>query len=581
MADIYKIAESWMSVWVRSGPGPKYSRVGIIHGKDNEEYEVTERKNTYWLKIGNDRWVCDRDTNGTMVMLKVSTTTTEKVEAEEVEQTDTTEDELDESPYAYFPDTELIMISEDNNKSVESVYLSEVENSFSVSNIRGIFGMPYQFMESADTRIADKEGSIGRKFAKEVIGDMPLLLITPGKPVFMGEYGKKDKERLLEQFIYQSADHTENIKEIVLGKDFGKYYTLEYAYNEYYKYVNPMCRIAARYMNLKDSNGDSIKVDGVELESYNWAQNTNDNFHKLFSVYRGCTAWYCDSETSISDTFTNGTGSSKIADSINSVSEYGRELNFLLGTVKSETGVALDKFTNGDNLDANMENVNNFINGALGNNSVGGIFKTLTNSIQTVVAGGKLVFPEIWTDSSFSRSYDISLKLISPDGDDLSIYLNIIVPILHLLGLVLPREAVKSHGYISPFLVRAFYKGLFNVDIGIITDMSITKGKESAWTPSGVPSMVEVRFTIKDLYNDMYMTSMDNMKCHMMNNIILMDYIGNLCGININEPDVYRGIDLYLTQNLKNRITDTWHLNIWGSLDNWVTNAWQKIFGKF
>lgn len=576
MAEIYKVAESWMGVWVRKGPGVSYAKLSVIYGKDKKEYTVTERKNKYWLKIGDNKWVCDRDSNGMIVMKKTGTTSAAKVKASDVNASNNSKlTEVDEESYAYVPDTELIVL--DKYQSSEIEYLTDIKNNFTISNIRGIFGMPYQFMVSTDPRLSNKTDALGRKYAKEIVASMPLLLITPGTPRFMGKYGKKDKESVLEQFIGYAAGHEENIKDLILGEDFGKYYTLEYAYNEYYKYVNPMCRFAARYMNLQD-----VKIDGVKLDSFRWAENTNDNFNKLFTVYRGCTAWYCDSDTQISDTFTNSTTPSMIGDKINSLSDYGRELQFLLGTAKSETGLALDKFTSAENLTTNMSNVNNFIDGVLGNSSsVGGIFKTLTNSVQTVVAGGKLVFPELWGGSEFSRSYDIKLKLVSPDGDDLSVYLNIIVPILHLLGLVLPREAVKSHGYISPFLVRAYYKGLFNVDMGIITDMSITKGKESAWTPSGVPTTVDVSFTIKDLYNDMYMTNMDGMKYKMMNNIILLDYIGNLCGININETDVIRGIDMYFTQNIKNRITDTWHLKIWGALDQWVTNRWASIFSKF
>ena len=396
----------------------------------------------------------------------------------------------------------------------------------------------------------------------------------------MAKYSKKDKENILKKFISAAAGNESNLGDTIFSETFGKYYSLEYAYNDYFQYVNPMCRIAARIMNLQDKT-----IDGTKLESYNWAKNVNSNFKKIFSVYRNCTAWYCESETSISDNFSNGTSESMLGSKINSLSDYGRELNFILGTVKSNTygtniGTVLDRFTDENKLNESMENVNEMVSNALGS-GVGNIFKSITNATQTVVSGGKLVFPELWSDSQFSRSYNVNLKLVSPDGDDLSIYLNIIVPMLHLLGLVLPREAPKSHGYISPFLVRAFYKGLFNVDMGIITDLTFTKGKDSAWTLSGLPTTVDVSFTIKDLYNDMYISSMDNMKHNMLSNIILMDYISNLCGVNINEVDIYRGIDLFLIQNVKNRITDTWHMKMWGSLDQWVSNKWQNLFGKF
>ena len=38
MADIYKIAESWMGVWVRTGPGVNYATKSVIYGKDKKGY---------------------------------------------------------------------------------------------------------------------------------------------------------------------------------------------------------------------------------------------------------------------------------------------------------------------------------------------------------------------------------------------------------------------------------------------------------------------------------------------------------------------------------------------------------------
>lgn len=597
MADKYKIAESWMGVWVRSGPGTKYSKKSVIYGKDNREYIVTERQNSYWLKIPElNGWCCDRDANGMIVMKmtqkgvavegdndKSSTKGEVDVQEEQKkaeEEAKAKESEQDEESYAYVPDENYQIVS--LSQSDTSDFTTSLESNFSISTIRGIFGMPYQFMANSDPRVTDAPDGIGRKYAKEIVSHMPLLLITPGKPVFMAKYTREDQGKILERFIQAASGQEDGIRDVILSdKGFGKYYSLEYAYNDYIQYVNPMCRIAARLMNLQD-----VEVDGMKLDSYEWSEHTNANFSKLFSVYRGCTAWYCESENNVSDSFSNGTTESMMSSKINSLSEYGRELNFILGTVKSSTGVALDRFTSAENLASNMENVENFINGALGDNSLSSIFKSITGAAQTVASGGKLVFPEIWSESSFSRSYNVNLKLVSPDGDDLSIYLNIIVPMLHLLGLVLPRQADDTtsgfaYGYISPFLVRGFYKGFFNVDMGIITDLSFSKGKDSAWTSSGIPTTVDVSFTIKDLYNDMYMTDTSKMKNNMMKNIILMDYIANMCGININEVDVFRGIELFFTQNIENRIKDSWRVKLWGSLDQWVTNKWQNIFGKF
>lgn len=590
MADKYKIAETWMTVWVRTGPGVSYSKKTVLYGKDEEEYLVTERKNKYWLNIEGLGWCCDRNSNGVMVMELVKKNVIDPSKIKLRARTNNNNNQTtsssnkttteDEESYAYVPDKDYQIISVSSSSTND--FTTSLQDNFNISNIRGIFGMPYQFMDNADPRVTDSSNAIGRKYAKEIVSNMPLLLMTPGKPVFMSKYSEKDKKNILQKFINAASGQESGIRDTVLSdKGFGKYYSLEYAYKDYFEYVNPMCRIAARLMNVHN-----IQVDGTSLDSYNWLEKANNNVGKLFSVYRGCTAWYCESENSINDSFSNNTTESMLASKINSLSDYGRELNFILGTVKSGTGVALDKFTSAENLSQSMENVEDMINTALGDNKLSGVFSSITNAAQTVVAGGKLVFPEIWSDSSFSRSYNINLKLVSPDGDDLSIYLNIIVPMLHLLGLVLPRQAADtkdgfSYGYISPFLVRAFYKGFFNVDMGIITDLSFTKGKESAWTSSGVPTTVDVSFTIKDLYSDMYMTSNKGISNGMMKNIILMDYISNMCGININEVDVYRGIELFFTQNIENKVKDVWRMNIWGSLDQWVSNRYQNIFGKF
>lgn len=564
MADTYKVAASWMGIWIRSGPGTNYAKKGVLYGKDGKTY-IAEDKSGHYVKLKGVGWVTTKDTDGLVVLKKVGTTSSSKVKPEKEEKP---KKEVNEESYAYVPTEKPISVS-------ETEFNFALENNFTISNLRGIFGMPYQFMPSADPRLSTKS-DIGRKYAKEIVSSMPLLLMTAGKPVFMPGYSTDDQKSILEGFMKAATGQESNIKDIIFSERFGKYYSLEYAYKEYFEYVDPMCRVAARMMNLQDK-----VVDGEKLESKRWAEAVNSKFEKLFSVYHGCTAWYCDSETNISDNFSNGTTESMLGSKINSVSDYGRELQFLLGTVKSGTGVAFDKFTNQEELTKNMENVNDFISKTLGDNSVSGIFGSITNAAQTVVAGGKLVFPEMWSESSFSRSYNVNLKLVSPDGDDLSVYLNIIVPMLHLLGFALPREAAKGHGYISPFLVRAFYKGLFNVDMGIITDLSFNKGREAAWTSSGIPTIVEVSFTIKDLYNDIYLTNMDSMKHNMMHNIILMDYISNLCGININEVDIYRAIDLFLIQNIKNRITDTWHMKIWKNLEQYVSNKWLSIVGAF
>ena len=557
MAEIWKVIGTY-SVWVHTGPGTSYPHPGVLYGKDNKEYTVTERKNTYWLNIGSG-WACECDWNGLRVMTKVRDSNPPKpVEP------DPTYENVEEEELAWVPDTDPIIIS-------SSEFASSLDQTLRIKNLRGIFGMPYQFLPSVDTRVGTTNDAIGRKYGEMIVAKMPLLLMTPGTPVFMAKFTEKQKANILEKFISFSTGEEGSLDELIDRE--GKYYSLKYAYNDYFKYVNPMCRAAARFLNIQDET-----IDGVKLDEYNWAWNTNENVQQFLSAYRGCLAFYINSDTQVSEDFSNSTTESQLASKVNGLSDYGREINYLLGSATSGTalGSVYDKFVNQEELSNNIENLNNFINNTLLGR--GQIFSNITSNIQTVVAGGRLIFPEIWSESSFARSYSINMKFTSPDCDKLSIYLNILVPLYHLIGLAAPRQ-VKSNGYISPFLVRAFYKGLFNVDMGIITSLSVTKGAEGAWTKDGLPTVVDVAITLKDLYSDMAITSSDDIKLNFMNNIILMDYIANSCGVNINEPDIMRSIDMFFTQNIINRVSDTVHLDIFGTLDQWVTNKWLNIFG--
>lgn len=112
-----------------------------------------------------------------------------------------------------------------------------------------------------------------------------------------------------------------------------------------------------------------------------------------------------------------------------------------------------------------------------------------------------------------------------------------------LICLVAPQQK-RKWGYFTPFLVRASYKGLFNIDMGLVTELSFGKGQEGFWTIDGLPTVVDVSMTIKDLYQSVLSITKGNDNWF-MNNTVLMDYISNLCGVNINKPDIARTLDVY------------------------------------
>ena len=431
--------------------------------------------------------------------------------------------------------------------------------------------MPYQFLPNTDIRLSGDTTTenIGYEYAERIVERIPLLFLCPGKANFMTKFSKKNRTDVASAAIALNAGLSTASLEDLLTTD-GKYYTFEADKTSYYDYVNPMCRIAARYLDLQD-----IEINGTKLDNMNWNSYAEGGISILGSFGDfGGVPFYVDADTSISESFGNSTSQSMLASTVNSVSDLGKELNFLLGYTPSALG--LDSIVDTDVAD-NVEVVNKLLSG-LGENS---FLKNLTNHFATVASGGRLIFPEIWNDSTFSRSYNVEFKFNSPDPSTLSVYLNVLVPLFHLICLVAPQciEA-NPNGYMNPFLVRGVYKGSFNIDMGIITDMSITKGAECQWTPEGVPTSITVSMSIKDLYQVMSITATSptsGYKYDTLNNTALMDYIANLCGINIFRPEIGRIIDMWFTNNFTNRANDLFP-RIWSSVSDKISNLIMNIF---
>ena len=118
----------------------------------------------------------------------------------------------------------------------------------------------------------------------------------------------------------------------------------------------------------------------------------------------------------------------------------------------------------------------------------------------SVANGMRVVYPELWSDSSYSRSISLEFNFVSPYGDPLSIFKYVYVPFCALACFALPRQAAEN-GYVSPFFVRADVPGLFTSDLALITDITWTKGGgNNLWTKDGLPRAMSVSITLSDLY---------------------------------------------------------------------------------
>lgn len=523
--DIIGTIKEGQYIWIRSGPGESYDGISVLSPGD--QIRITEFNGT-WAKheYGWTKYVTDD--GRALIDLKDNRSDTKTVTSEENEKVVlsdaygliTYDDGETETNYGYYS----------TSLDAYSPTYDDGSTAF-IKSSRGIHGMPYQFMDSVDPR--PDGGNFGKVYIDKILTRMPLLLLTPGRPKFLNGFSVKQKEDIV-KYLTQKDD---SVISDILERD-GRYYDLEFNYKDYYDFVNPMCQQVATLLTMEDTT--KYAIDGKPVKEFRWENWTNDAFSN-FITSKECVAFYIDSETQISESFSNATGESQLASKVNALSDMGREIQFLLG---EGAGVTFDKLAQ-ENYDATLADFKSFSDKYL-SFAPSSLMTKLTSGFLTVVEGGKMIFPEIWNDSQFSRSYSITIKLRTPDYDDFSWFMNIAVPWLHLLAFVAPQQ-MGPNSYKSPFLVRAFYKGFFNIDMGIITDMTITKGNQNKWTINGLPTEVDISFTIKDLYDVLTITKQSDI-IKIMNNTALSDYLANMCGININRPDILRQLELYKQQ---------------------------------
>jgi hypothetical protein len=421
--------------------------------------------------------------------------------------------------------------------------------------------MPYQWDPTVDLPYRDSEnsedglGTVGRKYGEKILSTMPILFLTPGEPKFMAlgnNEAKMDIGRSLLSVLngmdnFLSSE--ENYKE---GTE-NRYYSFSANFDEYAKYLNASCRAVLFYLGLQDVEIPIPGTEKKEIGSRFMIQHfMNNDFTKAWGSQ--CTLpFFVDAETSISEDYSNSTTESMLASTANGFSQTARELQFIMGDnagandlMKSVSG-SLELLT--DNLGTAVKDLGEAFSGK-------NMLTRVANEITTIVKGGKIIFPEIWSDSSYSRSYNVSLKFRSPDPDPVSIFLNVYLPILALINMGAPRQLNNSaNSYESPFICRATYKSIFSCDMAMIESISITRGGEDKWNVMGMPTTADVSITLKDLYGSMFISK----GFGMINNTIQMDYLAAMAGIDLNEYEPMRIAQLAISL-----VDGTWNTAIEG-----------------
>ena len=190
-----------------------------------------------------------------------------------------------------------------------------------------------------------------------------------------------------------------------------------------------------------------------------------------------------------------------------------------------------------------------------------------SGAIQSI-KGQKMIYPKIYDTSTSSMNYQFTINLTSPYGDVYNYYMNIVVPLMHLIALASPRM-VNANTVASPYLVQAYIPRMCTCHLGIISNMTIQKNpKGNHVSVNGFPLDVKVTFTIQELYNSMAISPGNDPSSFLFNET-LNDYLANLAGL-IPSVDTYTKQRKAMFQALENYI----------SSGEWMNDALSGVVDK-
>lgn len=282
--------------------------------------------------------------------------------------------------------------------------------------------------------------------------------------------------------------------------------------------------------SLIDYDGfDPSKDDGEWQSRYSewsgegWFDDTGSVIAKTAFGATQFVGFRVEKGTDASESFSNSTRPSPIAEEINSFSSEARSKAFDFGQAdaESKTGfVTIDALLNG----------------------FGSAVQMLRSSfdldkLPTALVGGAFIdIPEQYASSDFGKSHSLNFQLRSPYGDIISIYQSIMVPLAMILAGALPRAA-GANAYTSPFLCRVYCKGMFSIPLGIIESVSIKRGSsEFGWTYQNLPTCIDVSITIKDLSPVMYIGMKGSELSSLFGDLNTFDeYLQTLAGMGLME----------------------------------------------
>lgn len=478
-----------------------------------------------------------------------------------------------------------------------------------------LFGLPPQFLPSVDQRHPKVSKKIGRKYVDNIILDSSVITIIPGEPRYLPAV--HDKTGYTNALISATNGDFSELKNI---KDFTddqiKLYDFQSAFVKYYQYVNVLCRVAAGYLELGKQSTYTINNSKVNFLTYDWknyrwngkayhstiatigkavkntavkalintgsqiyskvtgskidfsdptAKQSDDDMDAAENILKTTNfiQFYVDSDSSKgSESLQNSTQASSFKSLLDQGSSAMKDVAFLT----QSGGVDTNKISElGDSVVSSLESA--FGGSGTVNTALGGIMSRLLSAGKSVIRGENIMMPDIWSGSSNSKSYEITLKFRAMYGNRLSAYTDCIVPALHCVALAYPR-GTTANSYASPPLVKIYKRGEWTCNLGIVSSFEMEKNENAdAMSVDSIPMEITIRMGITDLYTDVALTPPNDTKLFATNSS-LVEFLATTCGLDLVEPQ------------LKTKVKTYWNMTV-STIKDVPTTAMGKLAESF
>lgn len=449
----------------------------------------------------------------------------------------------------------------------EGTSTASLENS--INNSMRLFGIPHQFTAENDPRIGGTT-NLGRCFAERIIMEAPIIALKPGKPKFLPGMSESEKANFLSRVqsaIGGGATVESDSEDTII------YYEHESCYSEMMAKVNVLCKLMAGFLGISKTKVPWAK-NNVTFGMYDWRYYTIKNQYGDVSYKQSSgtgpgafikdvaklaakramddTEWvrfYVDSNASYSESNSNSTTTSIIESYTEKLEGIAKELDVISGIASVDVQ---------ELMESSASSVDSFIQEhATGDGAIATMLSRISGATKQIISGGNFLIPEIWSQSEYSKNYSFSITLSTPYGCPEAWFLNIGVPLMHLLALSLPQQ-LSANTYKSPYLVKCYSPGWFNCNYGIIDSINIEKGADNSWSVGGLPNEVKVSLSVRDLYSTLAIPVEPYSKPATFMSSGILEFLMVNCGCDITNQNITDRISIWasiLANNFTDRLT--------------------------